>query len=435
MIRSRLSLRPGRRALATSIAAAAATLAITLAPIPANALTTPGLIVHTATAAVSCLSYQVEGVCFFLRCKIAVCWIETSMKISHYVPDVVISTYNEPLRHPWTDLGTVVATAVTGAGSTILGRALDSSAGGLDTPSAMTNYKSADAIGNPAAQLAAMVAGGGVTLPKSMPVPGVGELARFISHELPNIGRAWTQVPNEIKNTVAADAKKMLDAPAELLAGLRTMMKAVEGVRQVIELAETAQQITETVSTFQELGRMVSGITGGSMLFCPGGSSPFNLHMQTELDAPFWRGVLPVEMLYPQSWVPGMGELGSGLTSTWGPVYPRTGEVIQSHPVKASAVLASRVASIIYSKAQPHIYAPVVGESSSHRYFGSSRPLQWQMLHPNPAGHCVTFGGNDSLSLTTFGDFQTDPADGYSWNLWKHYVCCQSRGRYLFSVP
>jgi len=433
MSKSRLSLRPGRRALATSVAAAAASLAMSLAPTAANALTTPGLIVHTATAAMSCLSYQVEGVCFFLRCKIAVCWIETSMKISHYVPDVVISTYNEPLRHPWTDLGTLVATSVTAAGSTILGRALDSSAGGLDTPSAMTNYKSADAIGNPAAQLAMMVSGAPVTLPKSLPIPGISELAKFPSQELPNIGRQWTQVPKEIVNTVASDAKKMLEAPGQLLAGLQSIMKTIDGVRQVIEIAETAQQISEAVGTFQQIGSMVSGMTGGSMLFCPGGSSPFYLHMQTELDAPFWRGVLPVEMLYPQSWVPGLGEVGNGYTQTWGATYPRTGEIIQSHPVKASAVLAERVASIIYKSAQPHVYTKVE-PGSGFVYFGS-HPHRWQMLHHNPASSCIQFGANDSLSLTTFGDFQTDPADGYSWNLWKHYVCCQRRGMYLYSIP
>jgi hypothetical protein len=64
-------------------------------------------------------------------------------------------------------------------------------------------------------------------------------------------------------------------------------------------------------------------------------------------------------MIYPQAWVPGLGEIGSGYTQTWGNLYPRTGEIIQSHPVKASAVLAERVASIIYKEAQPHIYSRV----------------------------------------------------------------------------
>lgn len=419
---------------ATAVAACAALAGAVVAP-PAQAVTTPGVIAHTAAAALSCLSYKVEGVCFFLRCRLFGCWIETSIKISHYVPDVVISTYNDPLRHPWTDLGTLVATAVTGAGSAILGMGLDSSAGGLDTPSAMTNYKSADAIGNPAGLLAQMVAGVPLTMPTSLPVPSVTELAKFPSQELPNIGQQWTRVPSEVVNTVASDAKKLLDAPGQLLASLQTILKTVDGVRQVLEVAETAQQIYEGLQTFQEIGSILSGVTGGSMLFCPGGASLFNLHMQTELDAPFWRGAVPVEMLYPQSWVPGLSEVGSGYSQTWGAVYPRTGEIIQPHPVKASAVLAERVASIIYKSAQPHIYTQVQRNSSGYTSFSSSTPHKWQMLHPNPWSHCMQFGGNDSLSLTSFGDGQTDPADGYSWTLWKHYICCQKRGTYLYSVP
>lgn len=425
---SRFALKP-----LAAVAAATAVLSMALASTPARAITTPGVLTHTAAALPSCLNYRVEGICFFLRCKLLVCWIETSIKISHYVPDLVVSTYNEPLRHPWTDLGMPVATAIGAVGSGILGRLLDSSAGGLDNPSAMTNYKSADAIGNPAAMLASMATGGGVTVPKTLPVPGVTELAKF-PQELPNIGKQWTQVPQKVADTVASDAKKMMEAPGMLLDSIKTIMKTIDGVRQVIEIAETVQQVQEGIATFQQMGSIVSGMTGGSLLFCPGGSTPFYLHYQSELDAPFWRGVLPVEMIYPQSWVPGLGEVGSGYTQTWGPIYPRTGELIQSHPVKTSAVLSERVASILYQSAQPHIYTKVEPDSSSHVYFGGGGHM-WQMLHPSPAASCLTFGANDSLSLTTFGDGKTDPADGYSWNLWKHYICCQRRGAYLYSVP
>ena len=137
---------------------------------PAQAITTPGVVTGTATAFPSCLSYQVEGVCFFLRCKLVACWIETSIKISHYNPDVVVSTYNDPLRHPWVDIGNIVSKTMSTAGSSILGKVLDSSGGGLETSSAFTNYKSADAIGNPAGMLANMVAGGNAIMPsKSFP--------------------------------------------------------------------------------------------------------------------------------------------------------------------------------------------------------------------------------------------------------------------------
>jgi integrating conjugative element protein (TIGR03756 family) len=140
-------------------------------------------------------------------------------------------------------------------------------------------------------------------------------------------------------------------------------------------------------------------------------------------------------MLYAQSWVPGLGEVGNGYTQTWGNVYPRTGELYQPHPVKASAVLAERVASIIYKSAQPHIYTKVTPTSSGYRYFNAGEKRKWQMLSPIAATKCVNFGTNDSLALTSWGDGQTDSADGYAWNLWQQYTCCRRRGAYLYSIP
>ena len=185
--RASLNLRLRRLVAAVSTASMCAVLT------PATTMagtTTPAIIANTAKAALSCVSYSVEGVCFFLSCGWTGCWIRTSIKISHYVPDVVVSTYNEPLRHPWTDIGTVVATTLTTAGSALTGRLLDSSAGGLDSNSAMANFKGADAIGNPAGMFASMLASGGMfTMPKSIAFPTVSELAKFPSKELPNIGR------------------------------------------------------------------------------------------------------------------------------------------------------------------------------------------------------------------------------------------------------
>ncbi|WP_375576295.1 TraU family protein [Paracidovorax oryzae] len=423
-------------ALRKGIALAAASSVLTLGlPMPAQAITTPGVIAGTAAGLASCLSYRVEGVCFFLRCKLAFCWIETSIKISHYVPDVVVSTYNEPLQHPWSDIGRIVATTMNGASSTVFSQLFDSSAGGLNSTSAMANFKGADAIGNPAGMLASIIANGGqVTMPTTLVIPGPFELAQFPS-QLPSIAASWANVPASIAGTVASDARKMLDAPGQLLGSLQTIMRGVQGVSQVMEIAETVNLVYGASNTFMQIGSMITGSTGGTMLLCPGSATLFGLHFQSELDAPFWRGVIPVEMLYPDSWVPGLGEVGSGYTQTWGPTFPRTGEIIQAHPVKASAVLAERVKSIIYRSAQPHIYAKVELQGTKDYVYLNEDKAQWQMLHPNVWTSCEQFGTNDSLSLTSWGDAQTDSADGYSWNLWKHYVCCQRRGAFLFSVP
>lgn len=414
--------------------AAACFMGMALAPASASTIT-PAIIANTVSAAPSCLKYRVEGVCFFLRCGLGGCSIRSSIKISHYVPDVVVSTYNAPTQHPWLDVGMPVATVLTGAGSTITGFLLDSSAGNLDAGANTATFKSADAIGNPAGQFAALLASDGMlTMPSTISVPSISELSKFPSQELPAIGRGWVNVPSSIVETVGKDAKAMLDAPQALLSSLSTVMRAVDGVRQVMDIMDTVQQVQGAVAGIAQIASIASSMTGGSTLFCPGGASFFGLHFQSELDAPFWRGVVPVEMLYAQSWIPGLGEVGSGYTQTWGNVYPRTGEIFQTHPVKASAVLAERVASIIYKSSQPHVYTRVK-PASGYRYFREGEVRKWQMLSPLASSTCVDFGSNDSLSLTSWGDWETDSSDGYAWNLWQHYTCCRQRGLYLYSVP
>lgn len=311
----------------------------------------------------------------------------------------------------------------------------DSSAGGLDTPSAMTNFKGGDAIGNPAGMFTQLIASGGsVTMPNKLVAPGTSEFAQFFSREMPRIGQRWTQVPQAVIDGVAGDAVAFVQNPGNLMNTARNMLSAINGVRQTMELYHTVSNISTALQSLSQIAGVLNGATGGQTFFCPGSASLFSLHFQSELDAYSWRGMLPLEMLYPESWVPTLQEVG-GTATTWGSIYPRTGEVIQPHPVKASAVLATRIQSIITQEAQPHVYTRLTPSGGGYRYFETGQSHRWQMLYPTAQKNCIQFGQNDSLSLTSFGDGQTSSEDGYAWNLWRKYECCRSRGSYLFSVP
>ncbi|RZS35406.1 TraU family protein [Corticibacter populi] len=400
------------------------------------ATNTAAIISNTIAAAPSCLSYRVEGLCFFLYCSWRGCRIRTSLRVSHYVPDAIVSTYNAASQHPWGDLGAVVATTLTAASSTMLATLPDSSAGGMNTAAAMASFKGADAFGNPVGMFAQMISSGGVfSVPTTLAIPDTSEISGFLSNELPNIGKQWTQVPQEIASGVGSGAVSMLSGKEALLSAVRTLMSTVDAVRRVTQIYNTIGNIQSALSSISQIVGIINGATGGQTIFCPGAASMFSLHFSSELDAYFWRGVMPLEMLYPQAWVPTLGEVGTGVT-TWGSIYPRTGEIIQGHPVKASAVLAERVNSIISRSNQPHIYARLkVNGGSGYRYFKQGTDPKWQMLYPVADRSCATFGGNDSLSLSSWGDGRTSTEDGYSWNLWRKYECCRRRGSYLYSIP
>jgi integrating conjugative element protein (TIGR03756 family) len=138
-------------------------------------------------------------------------------------------------------------------------------------------------------------------------------------------------------------------------------------------------------------------------------------------------------MLYPASWVPGLAETSDGFPQTWGGIYPRNNDLHQVQGVKASAVLANRVLSIVSQSSQPHIYTKLEGDYSGFRMFETGGSPVWQRLYPNAEPRCGTFGANDSLWLTSWGDGNTSSGEGYVWNVWRRYECCQKAGQIFLS--
>lgn len=432
----------------------AASCAVAVAGLPTVAVAgtnTISILTNTIAALPSCASYTVKGTCFFLRCRLTGCVILSSIRVAHYVPDAIVSTYNEPALHPWDDIGKPVAATLNIAGTAMLGVPFaDSSANTHDEHQPITNFKGADAIGNPAGMLAYLLAGNGwPDIPVRFAIPSYTELANFPSQELPKIVNAWGSVPSDMYNSLLEDARKLAKAPGQVASYVSTASNVFSGITSAsgllsggLDAASLGVKALDLagidLGPLMDLANLASSLSGlspvSAALFCPGSASAFTLHFQSELDSLFWRGVVPVEILYPDSWVPGRNEVSQGSGNTWGSVYPRTGELVQANPVKNSAVIATRVADIISKSSQPHIYTRLK-EGSGFRYFSARTQRKWQRLSPSPSTGCETFGANDSLSLSSYGDFNTSDTAAYAWNLWNYYDCCQRRGTFLFTVP
>lgn len=74
--------------------------------------TLPAFAIDTATIASSvlspdCISYRVKGVCYWLLCTLTGCSVETSVKVEHYVPDAVVSSYSNTGENPWVEVRTL----------------------------------------------------------------------------------------------------------------------------------------------------------------------------------------------------------------------------------------------------------------------------------------------------------------------------------------
>ena len=454
MQRIRIRFKTGYLRLCSSLVSLAL-CGLPAAPVSAG-VTTVGIINSTVQALPGCLRYEVRGVCFFLTCSWYGCWINSSVRVRHYVPDAIVSTYNDPLQHPWTEVGKPLASAMSGVGSALSGSVLDSSANTHhNSGQAEVTFKSVDVIGNPVGMLASALTGAIPQLPSSLPVPGADELLKFPGQELPRIAQEWRSVPAQTGNALADAARAAAQAPAQVMGkiadvqkGINSAQSALGPVKDVLNGNIDPKSIGSSVAKLagvdleglRQVGQSLQAISGGSLsLVCPGSASAFTLHFQSDLDGLFWRGLVPLELLYPASWFPGSNEVsqGSGLISTWGSRYPRTGDVIQTHPVKASAVLVERAADIVKRPAQAHIYKRLqdAATNGGYRVFESQGSPQWQMVYPQSSG-CVQFGQNDSLSLTSFGDARTTAEAAYIWNLWQRYDCCSKAGAmFLFSIP
>lgn len=85
-------------------------------PARAGAISSPEII--TAGTNFACMEWRLSGVCFFLVCTPFGCEIETSIQVSHFSPDLVVTSYNTLGESPWTEIQ-----ALYGAGQVVANQA------------------------------------------------------------------------------------------------------------------------------------------------------------------------------------------------------------------------------------------------------------------------------------------------------------------------
>ncbi|MEX2259809.1 MAG: TIGR03756 family integrating conjugative element protein [Woeseia sp.] len=310
----------------------------------AASITTPEIIERTAAATFACMQWTPVGLCFWLNCSLFGCSVESSLKIGHYNPDLVVSSYNELGGNPWREIRATLGHAQQTAAQGLLGRLLP------------------------------------------VPVDSAGNRSE------------GTADRRDHKNLVFREADA-IGHPQGLIAG------PLQG------------------------------------LLCASQATPFVPYFQSAIDALAWRLEFP-EILYPQSLIPGLREVGDWPLNTWGAVYPRTGWTMQAEEPKAAALTAQRAGDIVTRTAQPHIYVPLTGPSGNGQRVWGPGPLlemdattgTWQMLAPQAETSCAVFGSNDTASLVGWGGGRVDAAGDYVWNLWRPYQCCEDRGLFLFDI-
>ncbi|MFJ5483632.1 TIGR03756 family integrating conjugative element protein [Pectobacterium actinidiae] len=96
----------------------------------------------SSTLSPDCLEYRVTGICYWLFCTQFGCSVRTSVKVRHYVPDAVVSSYANTGENPWIEVRAMSvpnATAQGGGDGTT----------NHDNENNLAKFRNADVIGHP----------------------------------------------------------------------------------------------------------------------------------------------------------------------------------------------------------------------------------------------------------------------------------------------
>jgi len=110
----------------------------------AQALTTPAIV--TSALSLDCLDYKIVGICYWLYCGLGGCKVRTSVKVRHYIPDAVVSSYQNTGKNPWSEvaiMSTPNTTAEDGGNGT----------SNEKHENELSRFKNADVIGHPASEI------------------------------------------------------------------------------------------------------------------------------------------------------------------------------------------------------------------------------------------------------------------------------------------
>ncbi|CFQ98709.1 TIGR03756 family integrating conjugative element protein [Yersinia alsatica] len=153
-----MNTKPSRIRTTVCSLAVATVLGTATAPAAVAALNTAQIIASAVSQ--NCISWRVSGICYWLFCTPFGCKVRTSVKVTHFIPQTVVSTYVAPGGNPWQEMAFVSQTA-GGLESAVTSGLSGVSAGGAN-PADMKNpgqrksavrFKYADAIGHPATSL------------------------------------------------------------------------------------------------------------------------------------------------------------------------------------------------------------------------------------------------------------------------------------------
>ncbi len=99
-----------------------------------------------------CLDWKIVGLCFWLKCTIFGCYVVTTPKISHRLPDFVVTAYPQSGKSPWLEFNTTFQVATKPLQPILSGGHL-SGIGSNKRQQDSVLFNETDVVGNPSSGL------------------------------------------------------------------------------------------------------------------------------------------------------------------------------------------------------------------------------------------------------------------------------------------
>lgn len=106
----------------------------------AQAITSPEIM--QSSMSTECLDYEVIGMCAWLYCTPYGCTVRTSIRVKHYIPELVVSAYQNTGENPWSEIAALSPPTGDALGG-------GSNTEGTSRQHTSTHFKNVDAIGHP----------------------------------------------------------------------------------------------------------------------------------------------------------------------------------------------------------------------------------------------------------------------------------------------
>lgn len=113
--------------------------------------------ITASTASPDCFEYRVVGMCYWLFCTPYSCKVRTSVKVRHYIPDAVVTSYTATGDSPWSEtaaIGSPISGVAEGGGDGVTSQANEND---------LAKFKNVDVIGHPGAFALNFTNGSGYT--------------------------------------------------------------------------------------------------------------------------------------------------------------------------------------------------------------------------------------------------------------------------------